>query len=165
MADLTIPLNLRVQGQIYATGGLRGGAATLRNADIATDADIDASKQEHQYSLTIPLTNHGATPAALRQTIHAAYGAAGTVVAASVGVVTAVASGSFTIDIYKNGSSILSSTLTINSSNGTAYAVNDCTINTAAYDVDDIFEVVQTISTPSGGGGAWLLLTLREDAA
>lgn len=165
MAQANLPTGLVLGGPLYAPG-VYSTQATITNAMISATAAIDATKQQHQYVLTRCLTNHGSTPSAVRQTLHTVYGATATLVAMKCGVVTALASGTVTIDLYKNGSSVLSSALTLNSSTGTAFAENDVAgFSSASLVAGDNLELVLTVSSPSGGGGLFATVVIREDAA
>ena len=154
-------------GAVNATG-LYSSQATITNAMVSATAGVEATKLQHQHQHCRSLANHGATPAALRQTIATVRGTTGSVVRFEAGLVTALASGSLTVDLYKNGSTILTAPIALNSSGGTGGTAFDkvaATFASTTLAQGDVLEFVLAVSTPSGGGGLFCQLTTREDAA
>jgi hypothetical protein len=71
--------------------------------------------------------------------------------------------GSCTIDLKKNGTSVLSGAVTLDSTTA-AYALKDGTVTTPAYAAGDVFEV--QVASPSGTKpkGVFARAVLREAA-
>jgi hypothetical protein len=80
-------------------------------------------------------------------------------------VAAAVGDSTATVDLYKNGASILSAGVLIDSGDA-AFAVLTGSISSAAYVAGDVFEVVITISAGTGTlpQGVWGQPTFREAA-
>jgi hypothetical protein len=158
--------DLHIAGRLSAQS-FSPPASSITSAAIATPSGtgIEASKLQHQHQHIETLVVHGATPAAIRKTIHVVVGATATLVQFQAGPITAISSGTVTIDLLKNGTTILSATISLTSVTGTAYAkVSPSGYTSTALVVDDVLEVNQTVSAPVGGGGLWCQLTIREDA-
>lgn len=148
-----------VTGTIYA-----GGFSFLSGATSI----IPATNLQFQRKETVSLALHGATPSAVRREIMRVNGTTATLQSFKVSLITALASGTLTVDLYKNGSSILTGTVGLNStggSGGTNYDIVAGTFSSTAAVAGDVFEVVGTVSTPSGGGGWACQLVYKEDAA
>ena len=95
------------------------------------------------------------------------YGTTGTVVAFEVGSVTACTGDStITVDLHKNGASILTGVITLDSAN-TAYIVEAGTLSSATLADGDVLEVVvnATVGTGTLGNGVFASCIIREDAA
>lgn len=157
-----------VYGDLHITGTMTAGALTpsggsVTNASVAAAAAIQASKLEHQLHLTY---GQSGTAASATIPIHCGYGA-GTIVsikafsvAAAVGVATVV------IDLKKNGTTVLSSTITLDNAN-TAYVPEAGSLSTTTFNADDVLTLV--ITATAGGGtlptGLGVTVILRENAA
>jgi hypothetical protein len=138
---------------LNVTGQLRAGSVVLP-ADCVTDTNVNgssplaAAKTRHRHLRTLAQA-HGTAATAERRVVHVAH-AAGTVSAFRVGpVVAAVGDSTATLDLYKNGTTVLSGTVVVNSSKA-AYSKTTGTVSSAAYVAGDVFEVVQTISAGTG---------------
>lgn len=148
--------------QLYVNSG------TIDDNMVAANANIAATKLQHQHQIVRSLANHGATPSAVRQVLARIYGATGTLFSFRAGLVTALTVGSATVDLYKNGSSILTGTVSLTTSGGsggTNYDTVAGVLSSASVVAGDVLEVVGTVSTPTGGGGWYVFLGWREDAA
>lgn len=162
----------RHEGDLYVNGNLRSAtlsipAGTVNNADIAADADIAASKIEHQH---IDTYSQDATTAVADETkaIHVVYGATGTLINFEAGVVTiATGAGAVTVDLQLGNStgtaSVLSAPITLDTGN-TAYVVEAGTISATAVVDGDVLSVVvdETAGGGSVGAGLFATLTMRE---
>lgn len=153
----------------------RGGLVTFEEVGLpvtcvgdrqASASDpITAEKLEHQYALTVSQAN-GSASVTDRRVIHVGHGTAGEVLMVRAGVKTACIGGAtLTIDVLKNGTTILSSTFAINSTHA-AYELVEGTVSVAAFAAEDVFEVSVTAATGGGtqGQGLFVQLVVREDA-
>jgi hypothetical protein len=126
---------------------------------------IEATKLQQHFVITGGQESD-ATAAAEERPIHVAHGD-GAVLAISAGVIDPnVGDSTITVDITKNGTSVLDSPITLNSSH-TARQVIPGVLDAAetAYDDGDVFEVVFAVTAGSGtlGKGVFVSLVLREE--
>jgi hypothetical protein len=140
-------------------------AGSITNALIASDAGLDADKLEHrQVARHAP----GGTAASGTFPLATVYGATARRVSARAGsIAIAVGSATVTVDIKKNGTSILTggTPVTFNSSN-VARTMVDLAVTTTTAAVGDFFEAV-LVATASGGTiptGFIVELQFDEDA-
>lgn len=152
-----------VPGTLYV-GSFVPSAGSVRNAGVAADAAIQATKLQHQYVQHYFKTGTAATETV---PIHVAYGATGTIVAIKAGsIAIAVGAATVTIDLKKNGTTCLSAVITLDSGN-TARVVEAGTLTVTDYVTGDFFELV--ITATAGGGtiptGLGVVVVFREDAA
>lgn len=161
----------RIDGDLFVTGTMVAGSMTLPAAcvtDTAVQAGtgIDATKLQHQHQITTPLCDHATSPAAKRLVMHKVYGATGEVVAFSVGVtVAAGAATTITVDLKKNGSSILTSTITVDNTTVAFDAVDAAGFTDTALVVGDVLEAeITAVSGVNLPKGVHAVLVLREDA-
>lgn len=139
------PITLR--GAVIIDGSVALPASSVTNTSVTAAAGIDASKLEHRHRETYSQPNTTAT--SVTQVIYTAA-AAGTVNSFKAGsIVACIGAATVTVDLKKNGSTILSAVITLDSSN-TAYVVEAGTINSAAYVAGDMFTIV-TVATAGGG--------------
>jgi hypothetical protein len=152
-------------GQANFTGTMNVPAGTVTNAGIGASAasPIDTEKVEQQVN-----RHYFKAGSAASETvpIHVAR-ADGTVTFINAGSVAIAvgASCTVTIDLKKNGSTVLTSVITLDQNN-TARVTEPGTINTADYSEDDWFELV--IVATAGGGtlptGLYVDVGFREPA-
>lgn len=152
---------------IYGTANFVGPVNlptnTVDNDDVEVGAGISASKLEHQHQ---PTWGQNGTAAAHRQVIHKAE-AAGTITGAFAGSRTkAVGDSTTTIDILKNGTTILTAPIVLDNGN-TNNVAEDGTLSVTSYAAGDIIEINQTISAGTGTlpVGTFAGVVLREAAA
>jgi len=139
------PITLR--GSVIVDGTIGLPASSVVNASVSASAAIDASKLEHRFRALYTQPNTTAT--SVTETIYIAE-AAGTVNLFEAGsIVACIGAATVTVDLKKNGSTILSAVITLDSAN-TAYVVESGTINSAAYVAGDWFTIV-TVATAGGG--------------
>lgn len=159
-----------ISGDLVVTGACRFGSLTVPNSSVgntqfsSTDL-LSADKQNHQFVKLFTQVS-GSIATAETRAIHSAY-AAGTVIGVAVGsVVAATGNSTVTVDVRKNGTTILSATIVLDNAN-TAYVVETGTISTAAYSAGDTFTVVQTVSAGTGTlpQGVFVRLVLQEAPA
>ena len=163
MPRMTIPSDLHVQGRISAESWTVP-ASSVSNAAVASDAAIEASKLQHQYLRGYSQPNSAAT--SVTQVIHVAK-AAGTVEHFDAGsIAKAVGDSTVTVDLKKNGVSILSPVITLDNANSNRVAEAG-TISAAAYASGDVFEVttVATVGTGTLPTGVFAQAVFQEGAA
>lgn len=141
-----------VYGDLVVTGGLSIGGSvslptgTVNNDNVATAAAIAASKCQREAM--IPVSRAGT---AVTETLiaHVVKGTTATLKYFTASNVTACAgSSTVTVDLQKNGVSVLSAVLTLNAATGTRGEAQ-ATISTPALVDGDVLEVVIT-ATQSG---------------
>jgi hypothetical protein len=155
-------------GDVYIRGNLRADgfslpANSVGDAAVSTLAPIDATKLKHQYA-PIFASIHGAAVATMRYVTHVAY-AAGTIAYMHAGVVVpATGNSTVVVNLLKNGVSVLSATILLDSTDG-AYALNIGTILTAAYTAGSVFEIQVTANVNTGTlpQGLFVQTVFRED--
>lgn len=142
-----------IYGDLQVTGGLSSGSLTIAsgtvtNAMVASGAALDTAKMLHRYKASV----RQATPAALTELVSVCNGLTGTI--RSFKCVSAVkhTSGSTTIDLKKNGTTVLSSTVVLDSGN-TNYIAESGTLSVTTLVAGDVLSVVVTISSPVSATG------------
>lgn len=139
--------------------------STVTNADVVTAAGIDASKLEHRRAIGYSQPNTAATTET--RTIHVVYGTSGTLLQFAAGsIAKAVGDSTVTVDLKKNGSSVLSAVITLDSGN-TNRVLETGTISNTSVAADDWLEIVITATVGTGTlpTGVFVQLVLDEDAA
>jgi hypothetical protein len=160
----------RLEGQTYVqsliAGAFTGPAGFLTDEMVAAGAGIDAGKVDHQHQKVAVMSDHATNASAKRQIIHVAEGA-GTIT--SFGVVASVAAtgdSTATITLRKNGSAVLTGSITLDASTA-AFAVDEGTLSSASYVAGDVFEAdVSAVSAGTGTlpKGVACVLVAREAA-
>ena len=111
-------------GDLYVTGSLVANAMNLPasavgDTQVQTAANLSASKLEHQHQPTAVLCDNATSAAAKRVVLHRVYGATATLVKFGVlATVAATGDSTITVALKKNGSAILTASITLDS--GTA---------------------------------------------
>lgn len=155
--------NMLVRGTLQADD-LVVPSNAIGDAQMATARPIDVDKQIHQYSKQVTQP-HGTSAVDYRGSIHSAYGA-GEILAfqAKVSVIP-VGAATVTVDLRKNGTTVLSGVITLDSSS-VAFVAEDATLSTPTYAAGDELEVV--VNETTGGGtppqGLSILLIVAEAA-
>jgi hypothetical protein len=155
--------DLQIQGSLYVQGGFTPPANSIVDASVAASAAVAATKLQHQHR-AIYAQGSSTTAAAATQVIFAVFGATGTVVNFEAGaVVPNVGAATCTVDLKKNGTSILGAAISLSSSQ-TARQLVAATISNTALVAGDVLEVVVTAT--AGGGtlaqGLFATLTVNE---
>ena len=137
----------------YWFGSIRADQMILP-ANSVGDAEVDATRPigvNKLYHMHCPVytQDRGAAVVAKRSGLHIAVGP-GSLQAFQATLSQANAGGTVTIDLYKNGVSILSSPISITTE--AAFDVCVGTISTAAYVAGDTFEVVVAVTGSVGQG-------------
>lgn len=165
MAATRIEGDVLINGTLTVVTDLNAPASSITNAAIDSAAGIEATKLEHQYQ-PVYAQGSGTTAAAATETLYVAYGA-GTLIAFRAGSVVAnVGAATCTVDLKKNGTTMLSAVITLDSAN-TARVVEAATLSVTSIAAGDVLEVVVTAS--AGGGtlatGLFCQAIIREASA
>jgi hypothetical protein len=137
------------------------------NWSSAAAAALAADKQEHQYRIT-HAQESGTTAVAETIVRHVVRGATGSIIDFEAGcVVPCVGSDTISVDLTKNGTSVLVSTISLTSSQSARELVAGVLDPSYTDLVDgDVLEVAITVSAATGtmGKGPFASFTIREDA-
>ena len=115
-------------------------AGCVTNAMVNAAAAIAATKLEHQHAITIAQESDQ-TATAEKRPVHSVYGATGTIVSFEAGCVTLCTSTStVSVDLLKNGTSVLSSVISLDSAD-TARSPSTGTVSTTTLADGDLLEV------------------------
>ena len=145
------------------TGTFTPGAGIITDEHVSSSAAIDVTKQKHAYC---PRTNFataiGATPATREEIVWVAN-AAGTIRGFHALLNDTGTSTSITFDLKKNGTTMLSSVITITHSIADK-AVQDGTLSVTSFAADDILSISMTVSSSTGAQGpaAWIALSEND---
>lgn len=141
-------------------------ASAVANSNVAAAAGISASKLEHQYNKAAVLCDHATDAAAKRVQIHRVYGTTATILQFGVIVtVAATSTGAAVVNLRKNGSSILSATITVDSTVAVNTLKQPSGFTSTALAVGDVLEVsIDSVSGSTLPKGLSCHLVLREDA-
>jgi hypothetical protein len=164
MAQTVIPTDLYVAGGLSAKS-FTPPAGSITDAAVQTAAGIQASKLDHQYQ---PIYQQESSTNAVseRRVVHAVKGATATVVAFDAGaVVPLTGNDTCTIDLWKNGASILTAPIAL-ANTDTARQIKNGSLSSTSAVAGDVFEVrvVYTHNTGTAPQGVFARLTLQEDA-
>lgn len=166
MSRLSVPSDLHVAG-IISCNGLNVPNNAVKDASVDSTSPITAPKLQHQHQICWGQARGASPTANTGETIYVAYGA-GTIVSFGAGfnVDESGWSGNVTVDLRKNGSTVLSGVITLNSST-VVTDVSPAGIASASYAADDVFEVVTTYTAGAGTPpqGVFCRLVVREAAA
>lgn len=161
MAQSRIEGDVFVNGQVSCTG-FAPPASSITNAAVEAAAGIVATKLEHQDHSVYAQAN-GTNNTAKRQVVKIVYGTTGDIIAVKARNTTA-ASGSdkTTVDVYKNGTTVLSAPIDLDTAAGTAVQAGTLSVSTLAS--GDVLEVVTALSGSNVGQGVAVDVITREDA-
>jgi len=139
-------------------------AGCVGNTDIEAAAGIAASKLEHPVYAC-----YGQSGAAVAATvpIHTVVGATGVIESVKVGsIVACTGNAEITVDVKKNGTTVLSAAIVLDSTN-TARIAESGTLSVTALVAGDLLEVVVAVNAGTGalGTGLFVQVKSREDAA
>jgi hypothetical protein len=164
MSQTTIPTDLFVAGNI-AGKSMTIPAGAVNDAAVQASAGIQATKLQHQYQ---PAYAQASATAATSESrvIYAVQGATATVVGFAAGAVTpAVGADTCSVDLKKNGTSILSAPVSLTNAQTARQLVTGALSSNSAV-AGDVFEVAVTPNHSSGTlpAGVFARLTIHEDA-
>lgn len=159
-----------IQGNVHVNGALSASQTVPSNGSVtdgavASNANIDADKLEHRHVRSIQ-QERDTTAATREDFVHCALANGTLRVFRAAAHTVAVGAATVVFDLLKNGATVLSAPITLNSSS----AANDpaeATIASASYTAGDVF--VLTVTATAGGGtlptGPWAQAVFDEQAA
>ena len=140
MALDTLNHDLYVNGA-FSCKAFTPPAACIPDVAIPANAGIQASKLQQQPEKSYSNGNSTAVPAADQKVIHTGYGAAGSILKFSAGVIQALTgNATISVDLLKNGVSVLTSPIALTNA-GAARALVDAVVSQTTYSAGDVFEV------------------------
>ena len=160
-------------GDLYVTGSLVANAMNLPasaigDTQVQTAANLSASKLEHQHQETVVLCDHATAAAAKRVQMHRVYGATATLI--KFGVVAsaaAVGDSTITVTLKKNGTSILTASITLDSGTAAFVLKEPAGYTSTALVVGDVLEAEITAVSAGTGTlpkGVACVVVVREKA-
>jgi hypothetical protein len=158
----TLNDNLQVNGQLSASQMIYPNGSIF-DAAVNAAAAIQATKLQHQHRAMFA-QGSSTTATAATQVVHSVYGASGSVIAFRAGcVVPCVGAATITVDLKKNGTSILSAPISLSSSQAARQLVAG-TVTTPSLTQNDVLEVVITATAGGGtiGQGLFVETTVNE---
>lgn len=133
---------------------------------VAADAAVQVTKLQHQHR-AVYAQESATTAAAETRTVHVVHGTGGLVKTIKFGSVVACLLGAtITIDLLKNGVSILDAAIVLDSGDS-AYDLVAGVIDTEAVVAGDVLEIDITVAAGGGtiGVGVFGYVDIYEDAA
>lgn len=163
MPDSTQSGNLRVYGTLIPDV-LTIPAGTIRNADVSASAAIAATKLVHRHTAVWAQPNTAAT--AETRAIHLAQ-LAGTINSVKAGsIAKAVGDSTVTVDVRKNGTTILTGVITLDNANTNRVAeAGTISGGTTAVATGDLIEVVLTATVGTGTLPTGVFVAVEIDEA
>lgn len=150
-------------GAVTIGGTLAVPANSVGDNAIPAGAGISATKLEHRHQITYAQPNTAATSET--RAIHVVYGATGTTLAVKAGsIAKAVGDATVTVDVKKNGTTILSGVITLDSGNTNRVAESG-TVSVPGLVAGDLLEIVTvaTIGTGTLPTGVFVNVVIDED--
>lgn len=158
-----------IEGDMHFSGNVTFGgtvnlpAGSVTASRVAAGAQIEPTKLQQRQRVPWKQGNSDDDAVSKTQVIYILTGATGTVREFKAGCVTPCTTGaSITVDLRKNGTTILSASITLNQSQ-TARQVVSAAIQTMAVAVGDVLEVVVTATPGTGTIGKGLFGTMLID--
>lgn len=161
-----------VAGDLIVTGHLTPKTMTLP-AGVVTDdkipagANLPASKHEQQFQPRYAKSAGVTAAADLGEVVHVVEGAAGTLLRVAAGCLVAnIGDSTVSVDVHKNGVSVLTAPISLSSSQTARQTVAGSLVGgSVSLAAGDVLEVVVTVSAGTGtlGKGVFCTLKLRED--
>lgn len=151
-------------GSLRVTTGATLPASCIGDSQVNAAAPVTSPKLMHRHAVTESQA-HGVASADRRTVVRVAHGD-GTVEAVRAGVVVAcVGDSTITVDVKKNGTTILSAPISLDSGDA-AYAKVDGTITVPDYVAGDVFEAIvdATVGTGTLGQGVFADIVFDEEA-
>ncbi len=145
----------RVTGNLYVSGSLSAGsfnlpAGAVDNAAVIAGAAITADKLQHSHRANYAQAS-GTTAAADTRVIYTVHGATGVIQAAKFGAITpAIGAATVTIDVKKNGTTVLTGTIGLSSAQAARALVAGTIAGAGTVVAGDVLEIVMTVA--AGGG-------------
>ena len=159
----TIEENVNFRGTVQFLGSAKLPTAGIENKHVAADANVDPTKLQHQHRAVYEQESDTSAASETR-VIHVVHGTTGTLKAIKAGCVVAnIGAATITVDLLKNGVSVLTAAITLDSGQS-AYQLVAGTIDTTALAVGDVLEI--DITATAGGGtlgkGVFCYVDLHE---
>lgn len=168
MAQDVINNDLYVGGNI-ACKTMSIPVSSVADAQVSSpsppSAAVQAAKLQHQYEDVYRQVST-VTVAADQQVLHVVRGTTGVILDYKAGCVTpCTGNATITVDLLLNGSSILTSTISLSSSQAAYATVLAAGFTSNALAATNVLEVKVTTAVGTGvlGKGLFVLLSLRED--
>ncbi len=150
--------------QVAGTLSLNSGAVTDQLFSSASGDVLTAAKMQHVYkALTAMGFAIAGTPTTREEVVFVASGS-GTILFFKAGLVATGSVTSITFDLKKNGSSILTSVITVTNANSNRQ-IQDAAISNNAFVDEDVFSIAMTVSTSTGAQGPICFAEFRESGA
>jgi hypothetical protein len=138
---------------VIMVGQFTPPAGSFYDQHINAAANISADKLQHPIHLC---GSQSGSAAAAAQAAHVGIGSTGTLKAFKAGCIgPCTGNATITLDLKKNGTSVLSSPITLNNGQA-AYAQVAAVLNTTSYTSGDVLTVVITVNAGSGVLGTGL---------
>lgn len=161
----------RIEGNLHVAGSLTAeqlvpSTGSVTDNSVQAGTNVAATKLEHQHQVTVPLTAHAEDATARRVVAHRVRGETGSVVAfGAASTVIATSTGQAVINLRKNGTTILTSTITLDSAN-VAFTLEDAAgFTSTALAAGDVLEVsIDSVSGSTVPKGVFASLVIREKA-
>lgn len=157
----------RIDGDTYISGTLTAqslvpSAGSVRDASVASDAAIGGEKLEHDVFASY--SQDSTTDATVeRRCIHQVQGATATIISFNVWCVTlASGAGNAVVDLLKNGTTILSSTITLNDTNTVYVGEEPSGFTSTSLVAGDVLEFKLTSAAATKPKGVGCTLHIRE---
>ena len=160
-----------IESDMYVNGTLTAKQFAAPTGSVNADAivalaGVEASKLQHQHQPVAVLTDHATDAAAgKREVLHVVRGATAQVIAFRAGcTVAATSTGTCSVDLKKNGTTMLSGTITINSGVA-AFDLVTGTLSSTDLVAGDVLEAHITAASGSTlPRGIFAQAVIREDA-
>lgn len=140
-------------------------ANTIGDANVSAISPLETTKTRRRFNKLFAQSVGSAAADMTGHVLHVVYGATGSVIAIRAGVVVAAAGNStVTVDVKKNGTSILTGVITLDSGN-TIYVVEAGSIASAGLVAGDVLTVVLDATVGSGTlpQGVFVDVVIDED--
>lgn len=164
MSQIVLPTDLYVSGNL-ASKSFTPAAGCITDAAVQQNAGIQATKLQHQYEKGLAQASN-VNAASQRQPIHVVYGANATIVEFEAGAIVPITGNdTVTVDLWKNGSSVLTAAITLNNTQSARQLVAASLASTTAV-AGDVFEVniVYTHNTGTAPQGVFCQMVIQESA-
>lgn len=160
----------RFEGDCFFAGNVSFGGSVVMPDGAVGDAEIEAfagvaqTKLEHQHRSGLGQPNTTATSET--RVVATIYGTSGTLLSFKAGSIAPCSgAATITVDLKKNGASVLSAVITLDSAN-TARVAESGSFSSTTLAAGDVLEVVVTATAGGGTLGTGLFAEVRwaEDA-
>lgn len=164
MAQQLIPNDVFVQGNLSAKT-VTLPASTVTDANVVGATGIQASKLQHQYETPYSQAS-GASVVTATVPLHTVFGATATILGFYAGtIVVATGNDTVTVDLRKNGSTILTAVITLDSTKAARTLYTPAGFTSTSLVAADWLDVVVTATHNTGvlPQGLYVRLVHRED--